>query len=49
MRLILLTSFTMLAFASNSLLTRVAVEPGHIDAVSFALIRVLAGAALSET
>ena len=46
MRLILLTSFTMLAFASNSLLTRVAVEPGHIDAVSFALIRVLAGAAI---
>ncbi|MEE4189872.1 MAG: EamA family transporter, partial [Roseobacter sp.] len=45
MRLFLLTSFTMMAFASNSLLTRWAVEPGYIDAVSFALIRVLAGAA----
>lgn len=44
MRLFLLTFFTMLAFASNSLLTRWAVEPGHIDAISFALIRVLAGA-----
>lgn len=45
MRLFLLTAFTMMAFASNSILTRVAVEPGYIDAVSFALIRVFAGAA----
>ncbi|MEM1073048.1 MAG: DMT family transporter [Pseudomonadota bacterium] len=45
MRLILLTSFTMCAFAANSILTRVAIEPGYIDAMSFALIRVLAGAA----
>ena len=44
MRLFLLTFFTMIAFASNSLLTRMAIEPGHIDPVSFALIRVLAGA-----
>ncbi len=44
MRLFMLTLFTMLAFASNSLLTRLAVEPGHADAISFALIRVLAGA-----
>lgn len=45
MRLFILTVFTMIAFASNSILTRMAVEPGHIDAVSFALLRVLAGAA----
>lgn len=44
MRLILLTAFTMIAFASNSVLTRMAIEPGHIDPVSFALIRVFAGA-----
>ncbi|MGD9293326.1 MAG: DMT family transporter [Roseobacter sp.] len=44
MRLFMLTLFTMLAFASNSLLTRLAVEPGHADAISFALIRVLSGA-----
>lgn len=44
MRLFLLTAFTMIAFASNSLLTRMAVEPGFIDAVSFAVIRVLSGA-----
>ncbi|AEI94680.1 DMT family transporter [Roseobacter litoralis] len=46
MRLFLVTSFTMLAFASNSILTRMAIEPGYIDPISFALIRVLAGAAL---
>lgn len=34
----------MIAFAANSILTRMAVEPGHIDPISFALIRVLAGA-----
>ena len=45
MRLFLLTSFTMIAFASNSILTRMAIEPGFIDPISFALIRVLAGAA----
>lgn len=44
MRLFVLTSFTMLAFASNSLLTRLAVEPGHIDALSFAVLRVVSGA-----
>ncbi|MEM9578690.1 MAG: DMT family transporter [Pseudomonadota bacterium] len=44
MRLFLLTSFTMIAFASNSILTRMAIEPGFIDPISFALIRVLAGA-----
>lgn len=44
MRLIALTAFTMVAFASNSILTRMAIEPGLIDPYSFALIRVLAGA-----
>jgi drug/metabolite transporter (DMT)-like permease len=46
MRLLLLTSFTMIAFASNSILTRMAIEPGLIDPISFALIRVLSGAVL---
>ncbi|MGB7241259.1 MAG: DMT family transporter [Sulfitobacter sp.] len=44
MRLILLTLLTMVAFAANSLLTRMAVDGGHIDPSSFALIRVVAGA-----
>jgi drug/metabolite transporter (DMT)-like permease len=39
-----MTSVTMLAFASNSLLTRWAVEGAYIDASAFALIRVLSGA-----
>ena len=44
MRLILLTSITMIAFAANSLLNRMAVESGAIDTFSFAVIRVLSGA-----
>ena len=44
MRLILLTVFTMLAFAANSILTRMAIEGGHIDPSSFAAIRIVAGA-----
>jgi drug/metabolite transporter (DMT)-like permease len=44
MRLILLTVLTMLAFASNSLLNRMAVGGGHIDAASFAAVRMAAGA-----
>lgn len=44
MRLFLLTCLTMVAFASNSVLNRLAVESGAIDASSFAVIRVLAGA-----
>ena len=44
MRLILLTCLTMVAFASNSILNRVAVDSGAIDPSSFAIIRVLAGA-----
>ena len=43
MRLLLLTSLTMIAFAANSVLTRGALETGSIDALSFALIRILAG------
>ena len=44
MRLILLTALTMIAFAANSVLNRWGVGPGHIGAVEFALIRLLAGA-----
>ncbi|WP_298920690.1 DMT family transporter [uncultured Roseobacter sp.] len=44
MRLIILTSLTMIAFAANSILTRLAIDGGHIDPSSFALLRVLAGA-----
>lgn len=46
MRLFLLTSFTMCAFAANSILTRMAVDGGHADPVTFAVVRVLAGAAI---
>lgn len=41
-----LTALAMLAFAGNSLLCRAALRPGAIDATTFALVRVLAGAAL---
>jgi drug/metabolite transporter (DMT)-like permease len=44
MNLILLTMLTMLAFAANSVLNRWAVGPGHIGAVEFAVLRLLAGA-----
>ncbi len=44
MRLFLLTALTMLAFAANSVLNRWAVGSGHIGAVEFALIRLVAGA-----
>jgi drug/metabolite transporter (DMT)-like permease len=44
MRLFLLTALTMLAFAGNSVLNRWAVGPGHIGAVEFAVIRLVAGA-----
>jgi drug/metabolite transporter (DMT)-like permease len=40
----LLTSLAMVAFAANSLLCRLALAPGLIDAPSFATLRVLAGA-----
>lgn len=44
MRLVLLTTLTMIAFAANSVLNRVAVETGAADAVSFAVLRVVSGA-----
>ncbi|MBN8633417.1 MAG: EamA family transporter, partial [Rhodobacterales bacterium] len=44
MRLFLMTALTMIAFAANSVLNRWAVGPGHIGAVEFACVRVLAGA-----
>lgn len=44
MRLISLTVLTMLAFAANSILTRMAIEGGHIDPSGFAAIRIVAGA-----
>lgn len=44
MRLFLLTALVMVSFAANSLLNRVAVEGGHADPASFALVRVAAGA-----
>lgn len=44
MRLALLTALVMTAFAANSILNRMAVGPGLIGALDFALIRALAGA-----
>jgi drug/metabolite transporter (DMT)-like permease len=45
MRLFLLTVLTMLAFAANSILNRLALVDGSIDAQSFAIVRLAAGAA----
>mgnify|MGYP002620578255 CR=1 FL=1 len=44
LRLFLLGALTMSAFAANSLLNRAALADGSIDPMSFALLRVLAGA-----
>ncbi len=44
MRLFLLTSLTMCAFAANSILNRLAIESGASDPAGFAVIRVLSGA-----
>ncbi|MCA0274067.1 MAG: DMT family transporter [Proteobacteria bacterium] len=46
MRPFLLTLLTMLAFAANSVLNRAAVGPGLIDPVSFAVLRLCAGAGM---
>jgi len=43
-RIIALTSLAMLAFASNSLLCRVALKHSGIDAASFTTLRILSGA-----
>ena len=45
-RLFLLTALTMTAFAANSVLNRMAVGPGLIDPVAFAVIRLLSGAVM---
>ena len=44
MRLAFLITVTMMAFAANSILTRLAIEGGHIDPSGFALVRVASGA-----
>lgn len=44
MRLFLLTTLTMIAFAANSVLNRLAVGAGAIDPAWFALVRLAAGA-----
>lgn len=46
MQLVLLTALTMIAFAANSVLNRMAVDGMFIDPGSFALIRVVSGAAV---
>jgi len=46
MRLFLLTALTMTAFAANSVLNRLAVAQGWADPGGFAILRVLAGAAM---
>ncbi|NOX72699.1 MAG: DMT family transporter [Alphaproteobacteria bacterium] len=46
MRLFLLTSLTMIAFAANSVLNRLALADGLIGASSFAFVRVLSGAVM---
>lgn len=43
-RIILLTSLSMIAFAGNSLLCRIALRHTSIDAASFTLIRLVSGA-----
>ena len=44
--LILLTSLALIAFAGNSVLNRLALASGSIDAASFTLVRLLSGACL---
>lgn len=43
---VLLTALAMVAFAANSVLCRLALGDGHIDAASFTAIRVISGALL---
>ena len=45
-RTILLTAIAMVAFAANSLLCRMAIGPGSIDAISFTALRTVSGAAV---
>ena len=46
MRLFLLTAVAMTAFAANSVMNRMAVGQGWIDPLGFAVVRLLAGAAM---
>ena len=46
MRTQALTAAAMTAFAANSLLCRMALEGGLVDAASFASLRVISGAAI---
>ncbi len=46
MRLFLLTTLTMIAFAANSVLTRVGVDLGGMQPLMFALLRVASGCAM---
>ncbi|SHH98244.1 DMT family transporter [Marivita hallyeonensis] len=46
MRLVLLASLTMIAFASNSILNRVGITSGEMDAVSFGILRLISGAVM---
>lgn len=46
MRIVLLTALAMIAFAANSVLARLALADGAMDALSYTGIRILAGAAI---
>lgn len=46
MRLLALTALTMVAFAANSVLNRMAIVDGGMDAVLFAVLRLIAGAGI---
>ncbi|WP_224815783.1 DMT family transporter [Hasllibacter sp. MH4015] len=46
MRFVLLVCMVLLAFASNSILNRMAVGGGQIDAIPFAVIRAISGAVM---
>ncbi|WP_292286732.1 DMT family transporter [Marivita sp.] len=49
MKIVLLTCLTMVAFAANSILNRLALSDGDIDALSFGVIRLCAGAIMLAT
>jgi len=46
LRLVVLTTFALIGFASNSLLTRAAIGGHHLDAWTFMLVRLVTGAAM---
>lgn len=46
MRVLLLSILTMIAFASNSILNRVGIANGDMDAMSFGIVRLIAGAVM---